>query len=196
MIPFTFKEKGDPKIKVEANQVHRNNGPKGGKAKSKDKPKAKGKGKEVDNVKGPEVYNKSTNYINGGRVPPKNLPRNSISHTFNQEKKARDYPDFDKIDTINIAPEIVDLMNIYSRLREMDKGDILIEHLELLLAMSTHMRNRDAKISRAPNGKTMSDWVCFNKIQDKIWHFLHFFEVAIWTITVGILMTLRLLRIF
>jgi hypothetical protein len=80
MIPFTFKEKGDPKIKVEANQVHRNNGPKGGKAKSKDKPKAKGKGKEVDNVKGPEVYNKSTNYINGGRVPPKNLPRNSISH--------------------------------------------------------------------------------------------------------------------
>ena len=38
--------------------------------------------------------------------------------------------------------------------------------------MSTHLRNRDAKISRAPNGKTMSDWVCFNKIQDKIWHFL------------------------
>ena len=35
-----------------------------------------------------------------------------IFHTFNQEKEARDYPDFDKIDTINIAPEIVDLMNI------------------------------------------------------------------------------------
>jgi hypothetical protein len=88
----------------------------------------------------------------------------------------RDYPDFDKIDTINIAPEIVDLMNIYSRLREMDKGDILIEHLELLLAMSTHMRNRDAKISRAPNGKTMSAGSASTRFKIK---FGIFYEVAI-----------------
>ena len=93
-----FQRKGRPKNKGGCKSVvHLNNGPKGGQAKSKDKPKAKGKGKEVDNVKkGPKVDNKRHNYIKGGRVPPKNLPRNSISHTFNQEKEARDYPDFDK----------------------------------------------------------------------------------------------------
>jgi hypothetical protein len=169
-----FQRKRRPKNKGGSKSViHSNNGPKSGKAKSKDKTKAKDKGKEVDNVKkGPEVDNKRPNFIKGCKVPQRNLPRNYISHTFHQEKEVSDYPDFDKIDTINIAPEMVYLMNIYSRLREMDKGDILIEHLELLLAMSTHMRNRDSKISRAHNGKTMSDWVCFNKIQDKIWHFL------------------------
>jgi hypothetical protein len=150
--------------------VHCNNGSKGVKAKS-NKLKGKSKGIEVDNgKKGPEVDNNKPNYIKGGRVPPKNLPRNTLSQSFEQEKELSEYPDFEKFDRSSISPEMVDLMNIYNKLRDKKKGDILFEHLQLLLAMSTHMRNRDSKFSRAHNGKIMTDWDCFNRIQDKVWH--------------------------
>ena len=67
---------------------------------------------------------------------------------------------------------MVDLVKFYNKLRDVTKSDILIEHLELLLAMSTHMRNRDFKISRAYNGKITIDWDCLNRIKDKVWHLL------------------------
>ena len=55
---------------------------------------------------------------------------------------------------------------------EMETGDISIDELQLLLSLSTHIRNKGSKISHTSTGKTMNDWDCFNRIQDKIWHFM------------------------
>jgi hypothetical protein len=67
---------------------------------------------------------------------------------------------------------MVVLMNIYNKLREMDERELVIKDLQLLLSMSTLIRNRESKISRANNGKAINDWDCFNRVQDKICFFL------------------------
>ena len=63
-------------------------------------------------------------------------------------------------------------MNDYDIVRGINMKDISIDELQLLISLSTHIRNKGAKFSHTSTGKTMSDWDCFNRIQDKIWHFM------------------------
>ena len=76
-----------------------------------------------------------------------------------------------KIDRRCISHDMISLMKDYDILRGINRKDISIDELLLLLSLSTHIRNKVSKFSHTSTGKTMSDWDCFNRLQDKIWHF-------------------------
>jgi hypothetical protein len=61
------------------------------------------------------------NYIKGGKAPPKNLPRNKHSQSFNFQKHFDDYPDFKKIDRRCISHDMISLMNGYDILRGINR---------------------------------------------------------------------------
>ena len=95
-----------------------------------------------------------------------------------------------KIDRRCISHDMISLMKDYDILRGINRKDISIDELLLLLSLSTHIRNKVSKFSHTSTGKTMSDWDCFHRVQDKI----GISGVAIWTLLVKRMTTMIPLR--